>query len=113
MQGWLRSYCRSCQCMHPCRHALLHQEHNTSHSLGERWEYLRDCVLVACRPCEIYSSLYWFWSSEGCAFHYQVVGAFLEGGTPEETAAIKKVADERPPAPSDIDMLGLEFAAKL
>ena len=43
----------------------------------------------------------------------QVVGAFLEGGTPEETAAIKKVADERPTAPSDIDMLGLDFAAKL
>lgn len=43
----------------------------------------------------------------------QVVGAFLEGGTPEETAAIKKVADKRPPAPADIDALGLEFAAKL
>ena len=43
----------------------------------------------------------------------QVVGAFLEGGSPEETAAIKKVADVRPPAPADIDQLGLEFAAKL
>ena len=52
-------------------------------------------------------------SFESCVYCCQVVGAFLEGGTPEETAAIKKVADERPSAPSDIDMLGLEFAAKL
>lgn len=43
----------------------------------------------------------------------QVVGAFLESGTPEENAAIKKVAAERPDAPSDLASLGLSFASKL
>lgn len=40
----------------------------------------------------------------------KVVGVFLEGGSPEELAAIKKVAVERPSAPSDLAEQGLKFA---
>ena len=43
----------------------------------------------------------------------KVVGAFLEAGTPEENALIKKVALERPSAPANLASLGLEFASKL
>ena len=53
------------------------------------------------------------WLRHKAAMAAQVVGAFLEGGSPEETKAIQKVADLRPAAPADIDQLGLEFAAKL
>lgn len=43
----------------------------------------------------------------------KVVGAFLESGTPEENAAIKKVAATQPPAPADLASQGIGFAAKL
>lgn len=43
----------------------------------------------------------------------QVVGAFLESGTPEEFAALKKVAVEQPAAPSDLAAQGIQFASKL
>lgn len=45
----------------------------------------------------------------------KVVGCFLEGGSAEEFAAIKKVAAERPPAPEATALAaqGLEFASKL
>ena len=43
----------------------------------------------------------------------QVVGAFLESGSGEENAAIKKVADLRPDAPSNLEAEGLAFASKL
>jgi hypothetical protein len=49
-----------------------------------------------------------YWVKDG-----KVVGAFLEAGTPEENAQLKKVALERPPAPEDLAGLGLEFASKL
>ncbi len=49
-----------------------------------------------------------FWVDNG-----RVVGAFLESGTPEEFAAIKKVAVEQPEAPEDLAAEGLAFAAKL
>jgi len=42
----------------------------------------------------------------------QVVGAFLESGTPEEFAAIKQAAVDQPAAPAlaDLGPLGLSFA---
>jgi len=43
----------------------------------------------------------------------QVVGAFLESGSGEENAAMKKVADLRPDAPSNLESEGLAFASKL
>lgn len=43
----------------------------------------------------------------------KVVAGFLEGGSPDEQAAIKKVADLQPEAPSDLGSLGLDFASKL
>ena len=43
----------------------------------------------------------------------QVVGAFLEGGSNEENAALKKVAQTNPAAPDDLGTQGLEFASKL
>lgn len=49
----------------------------------------------------------------GCA---QVMGAFLEGGSNEENALMKKVAVEQPAAPADLAELGsqgLSFASKL
>ncbi|XP_022848355.1 monodehydroascorbate reductase-like isoform X2 [Olea europaea var. sylvestris] len=51
-----------------------------------------------------------YWIKEG-----KVVGAFLEGGTPEENKAIAKVARVQPPAQS-LDQLateGLTFACKI
>jgi monodehydroascorbate reductase (NADH) len=47
-----------------------------------------------------------FWFDNG-----RVVGAFLESGTPEEFAAIKKVALEQPEAPADLETQGLAFLA--
>lgn len=46
-----------------------------------------------------------FWVKEG-----KVVGAFLESGSPEENAAIKKVAQLQPAAPADLAEQGLAFA---
>lgn len=43
----------------------------------------------------------------------KVVGAFLESGSPEEFAALKKVAVEQPAAPSDLSSQGLSFATSL
>jgi len=43
----------------------------------------------------------------------KVVGAFLEGGSNEENAALKKCAQTNPPAPEDLGTQGLEFASKL
>ena len=46
----------------------------------------------------------------------QVVGAFLEGGSADEAAALKKLAATAPALPgseADLALLGLEFAAKL
>ena len=45
----------------------------------------------------------------------KVVGAFLESGSPEENATLKKLALKEPAAPSiaDLSKQGLEFAAKL
>ncbi|CAL8465067.1 g4602 [Coccomyxa elongata] len=46
----------------------------------------------------------------------KVMGAFLEGGSNEENALMKKVAVEQPPAPADLNELGsqgLSFASKL
>ena len=51
-----------------------------------------------------------YWIKDG-----KVVGAFLEGGAPEENQAIAKVAKVQPPA-SSLDVLakeGLEFASKI
>ncbi|KAK7392578.1 hypothetical protein VNO78_21021 [Psophocarpus tetragonolobus] len=51
-----------------------------------------------------------YWIKDG-----KVVGAFLEGGTPEENKAIAKVARVQPPA-ADVDQLakeGLAFASKI
>lgn len=51
-----------------------------------------------------------YWIKDG-----KVVGAFLEGGTPEENSAIAKVARAQPPV-ADIDQLakeGLSFASKI
>ncbi len=42
-----------------------------------------------------------------------MVGAFLESGSAEENAAMKKVADVRPDAPDDLKTAGLAFASKL
>ena len=49
-----------------------------------------------------------YWVDKG-----RVVGAFLESGTPEEFAAIKKVAAAQPAAPADLAAQGLAFASKL
>jgi monodehydroascorbate reductase (NADH) len=49
-----------------------------------------------------------YWVRDG-----SVVGAFLEGGSAEENAAIKKAATERPAAPADLSMQGVAFASKL
>ncbi|PRW59212.1 monodehydroascorbate reductase [Chlorella sorokiniana] len=46
-----------------------------------------------------------FWVQGG-----KVVGAFLESGSPEENAAIKKVAQAQPAAPADLAQQGLAFA---
>lgn len=51
-----------------------------------------------------------YWIKDG-----KVVGAFLEGGTPEENKAIAKVAGLHPPV-GDVNQLaneGLSFAAKI
>lgn len=51
-----------------------------------------------------------YWIKDG-----KVVGAFLEGGTPEENKAIAKVARLHPPV-GDVNQLaneGLSFAAKI
>ena len=40
----------------------------------------------------------------------KVVGAFLEGGSAEENAAIKRVAAAQPAAPADLGVQGLGFA---
>lgn len=51
-----------------------------------------------------------YWIKDG-----KVVGAFLEGGTPEENKAIAKVAKVQPPVGS-LDQLaseGLSFASKI
>jgi monodehydroascorbate reductase (NADH) len=41
------------------------------------------------------------------------MGAFLEGGTPEEQELMKKVAIEQPAAPEDLASQGIAFASKL
>ena len=41
------------------------------------------------------------------------MGAFLESGSPEEFAAMKKIAIEQPKAPSDLAKQGLSFATSL
>ncbi|KAK9824670.1 hypothetical protein WJX72_012200 [[Myrmecia] bisecta] len=43
----------------------------------------------------------------------KVVGAFLEGGSNDENAALKKVAEQQPDAPADLASQGLAFASKL
>ncbi|KAK9917100.1 hypothetical protein WJX75_000871 [Coccomyxa subellipsoidea] len=43
----------------------------------------------------------------------KVMGAFLEGGTPEEQELMKKVAIEQPAAPEDLASQGIAFASKL
>jgi len=43
----------------------------------------------------------------------KVVGAFIEGGSNEENAAMKKVAVEQPSAPSDLAKQGFSFATSL
>ncbi|KAJ7562759.1 hypothetical protein O6H91_03G083300 [Diphasiastrum complanatum] len=50
-----------------------------------------------------------YWIKDG-----KIVGAFLEGGSPEENKAIAKVAREQPAAPSKETLLaeGLDFALK-
>ena len=40
----------------------------------------------------------------------KVVGAYLEGGSPEDNKAIKTLSLERPPAPDDLGKRGLDFA---
>ena len=49
-----------------------------------------------------------YWVRDG-----KVVGAFSEGGSNEENAALKKVADLQPKAPEDLASLGFDFASKL
>ena len=49
-----------------------------------------------------------FWVDGG-----RILGAFLESGSPEEFAALKKVATEQPEAPSDLREQGLSFLSKL
>ena len=46
-----------------------------------------------------------YWVKEGA-----VVGAFLEGGSAEENAAIKKVVAARAAAPADLKQQGIAFA---
>ena len=43
----------------------------------------------------------------------RVVGAFLEGGSPDQFGAIKKVAAQQPEAPADLAARGVEFAMQL
>ncbi|EIE20462.1 monodehydroascorbate reductase [Coccomyxa subellipsoidea C-169] len=43
----------------------------------------------------------------------KVMGAFLEGGSPEEQELMKKVAIEQPAAPEDLAAQGIAFASKL
>ncbi len=40
----------------------------------------------------------------------KVVGAFLEGGSEEDNAAIKSLSIEQPSAPDDLAKQGLKFA---
>lgn len=51
-----------------------------------------------------------YWVSDG-----KVVGAFLEGGSPEENKLLGRVARERPSVGSKQELLsaGLDFASKL
>lgn len=42
-----------------------------------------------------------------------IVGAFLESGTPEEFALMKKLADQQPKAPKDIAKKGLAVLANI
>lgn len=49
-----------------------------------------------------------YWVKDGA-----VVGAFLEGGSAEENAAIKKAVVARPAAPADLAAQGLSFALGL
>ena len=49
-----------------------------------------------------------YWVRDG-----KVVGAFSEGGSNEENAALKKVAAAKPEAPSDLASQGFAFASKL
>ena len=45
----------------------------------------------------------------------QVVGGFLESGSPEENSALKKLAEKTPEAPSTEELAsqGIAFASKL
>lgn len=43
----------------------------------------------------------------------KVIGAFIEGGSNEENAAMKKIAVEQPAAPSDLAKQGFSFATSL
>lgn len=43
----------------------------------------------------------------------KVIGAFVEGGSGEENAAMKKVAEQQPSAPTDLDKQGFSFATSL
>lgn len=49
-----------------------------------------------------------YWVRDG-----KVVAAFSEGGSNEENAGIKKVAEQQPKAPSDLAKQGFAFASKL
>lgn len=49
-----------------------------------------------------------YWVKDG-----KVVGAFLESGSNDDNAAIKKMVEARPAAPSDLESQGLAFASKL
>uniref|UniRef100_A0A453GZY5 monodehydroascorbate reductase (NADH) n=2 Tax=Aegilops tauschii subsp. strangulata TaxID=200361 RepID=A0A453GZY5_AEGTS len=51
-----------------------------------------------------------YWVKDG-----KCVGAFLEGGSPEENAAIAKLARAQPPAasPDELKAAGLQFASKI
>ncbi len=42
----------------------------------------------------------------------KVIGAFLEGGSPEDAAALKRLAEARPDAPADLAEQGLKFATR-
>ena len=43
----------------------------------------------------------------------KVVGAFVEGGSAEDNAALKKVAEQQPSAPKDLAEQGFKFAHSL
>ena len=49
-----------------------------------------------------------YWVRDG-----KVMGAFSEGGSDEDNAGLKKVADLQPKAPADLEQLGFSFASKL